>query len=603
MLKWLAEDREREACEGKVHLDEGERLYKPIFIALPAGVLDQCFNEINRDWSGVFDVYSFYGHPGIVCNAARAAKTLSSFPALQNLVDSLAEKSNDPKVSRFSDTCDLLLHKYRQSRRYVQMLTYSETGRTIILAPYTTITWRMTERRETVWVPQSGESSLDSEAVDQKDEDIAAPKLPAESNSNETPEGKETEASKQGPEVQKRERFCKLVNSDWSVIIADDCHSLKNPCSTIHKLIASLPRESILFVSANPLSNHVRDIIGYLDLIWNPAWPFSYNEKGKEKVNDYYHPDGWNQIKECGKFESITYERLVTRNGEPYGSLEPSSRNKRLAQEYESFIREGKAPLHLLNPLLFQHYAVNNNWSTNVSAGAVKTIMDMISLNRGMLTQMAMPDGTMTCLGKNLKGMTVRTIELQPLEVDKPELSRFCESLSIDLIRQQEFIAPEMVVSGAVITAPKQFLNTSAMRRLMCVSTDLGNKALTDNGGRSARLVNKTRLANILRTNKRGDKNVAQRLAIQRENEKPLAAGGFSEVDGFHYGDNTGGLKYHFYSNRPSGAYSFPINRPAQVKVVAYHSPKYCYAINEALDAQEKGQKLLCYVNCPLTSQ
>lgn len=597
MLYWMAEDRERQAQEGKLQLAEGERLYKPILIALPAGTLDQCFNEINREWSGVFDVHSFYGHPGFVSNDARRAKTLHKFDGLQSLVNALANKSNDPRVSLTKDRFNLLPQLSLYHGEFAERLTDFQTGRTIILAAYTTITWRMTVRKDTEWCKRGEKPQTDPS--NQKDPAQNLPSNPTETEDNE----QKAENGAPGQEVQKRERPSRLKNSDWSVVVTDDCHSLKNPCSTIHKIIASLPRESILFVSATPLSNHIRDIIGYLNLIWNTNWPFSYDETGKESVDSYYHPDSWEKIKESGSFEHITTERLLTGPRSDNSPEATTSLSRRFRLEYESFIREGKGPLHLLNPQLFQHYAIAHDWSTEVSTNAVKPIMDMMSLKREILSQMTMPDGSMTCLGKNLKNMTVRTIELQPHEADKGELAQFCESLSNDLIRQQEFTAPELVSSGAIIASPKHLLNTSALRRLMCVSTDLGNRKLTDSSGRLARVVQKSWLTKFFRSNPRGDKDVAESIAAQREKEKPRAAGGCREVDEITYTDNTGGLRFHFYRNRPSAAYSFPINRIAQVKVVAYRSPKYRYVIREALDAQKEGEKLLCYVNCPLTSQ
>lgn len=92
-------------------------------------------------------------------------------------------------------------------------------------------------------------------------------------------------------------------------------------------------------------------------------------------------------------------------------------------------------------------------------------------------------------------------------------------------------------------------------------------------------------------------------MSAFNERKKPPVPGGRVDTDHIAFWDSTGGLKHHFMANKPSDAYSFPINRPAQVKAVAYHSPKYCYVLREALDAQKKGEKLLCFVNWPLTSQ
>lgn len=59
------------------------------------------------------------------------------------------------------------------------------------------------------------------------------------------------------------------------------------------------------------------------------------------------------------------------------------------------------------------------------------------------------------------------------------------------------------------------------------------------------------------------------------QDKKPPAPGGRFDTDRIAFSDSTGGRKHHFMTNNLSGAYSFPINRPAQAKAVAYHSPKY----------------------------
>lgn len=101
-LKLLADDREQLVASEdtrKILLDDGERLYKPILILLPAAVLDQCFNEITKDWGAEFNVYSFYQSKGSVKNRARDQKTLSCLDDLQDLVNSLRRKSDNPAVS------------------------------------------------------------------------------------------------------------------------------------------------------------------------------------------------------------------------------------------------------------------------------------------------------------------------------------------------------------------------------------------------------------------------------------------------------------------------------------------------------------------------
>lgn len=67
--------------------------------------------------------------------------------------------------------------------------------------------------------------------------------------------------------------------------------------------------------------------------------------------------------------------------------------------------------------------------------------------------------------------------------------------------------------------------------------------------------------------------------------------------------DDTGGLQWYFYNTRASQKESFPLEPAAQVKWVAWDSPKYCYALLKAIECMETGQRLLVYVQNPITSQ
>ncbi|KAH6981816.1 P-loop containing nucleoside triphosphate hydrolase protein [Ilyonectria sp. MPI-CAGE-AT-0026] len=67
--------------------------------------------------------------------------------------------------------------------------------------------------------------------------------------------------------------------------------------------------------------------------------------------------------------------------------------------------------------------------------------------------------------------------------------------------------------------------------------------------------------------------------------------------------DTTGGLQWYFYNVRNSQKETFPQEPATQVKWVAWDSPKCCYALLEALDCVESGDRLLIYVQNPISSQ
>lgn len=47
---------------------------------------------------------------------------------------------------------------------------------------------------------------------------------------------------------------------------------------------------------------------------------------------------------------------------------------------------------------------------------------------------------------------------------------------------------------------------------------------------------------------------------------------------------------------------SLPPDRVGQVRYITHDSPKYAYGLLRALEAQEKGHKMLIYINHPVTA-
>lgn len=59
---------------------------------------------------------------------------------------------------------------------------------------------------------------------------------------------------------------------------------VKDPISTRNKQVNLLDRRGLLLMSATPLLNHLRDIEGYLNLMWDPAWPFDWIPGANDKL-------------------------------------------------------------------------------------------------------------------------------------------------------------------------------------------------------------------------------------------------------------------------------------------------------------------------------
>lgn len=79
-----------------------------------------------------------------------------------------------------------------------------------------------------------------------------------------------------GTRAAKLQLACPELDVFWA--IADGGHMLKNPTSVIHTLVYRIPRKILLAVTATPLLNSLRDIMGYVHLRWRTCWPFVYTK-------------------------------------------------------------------------------------------------------------------------------------------------------------------------------------------------------------------------------------------------------------------------------------------------------------------------------------
>lgn len=98
-LKFLLEERIKAFKEGTLKVPQGDRIFKPSIIFVPSATLNQFFSEVNSDWAGIFDIYSFY-HTSENCgNPDRQTKTIDTLQQLQKHVDVWAKNHEDPDVS------------------------------------------------------------------------------------------------------------------------------------------------------------------------------------------------------------------------------------------------------------------------------------------------------------------------------------------------------------------------------------------------------------------------------------------------------------------------------------------------------------------------
>ncbi|KAH6605463.1 hypothetical protein Trco_007170 [Trichoderma cornu-damae] len=547
-LKFLLDERIRAVERNELDIVTGDRVFKPNIIFVPSATLNQFFSEVNADWAGIFDIYSFYQSKANCTNPDRQNKTIDTLADLQRHIDMWAKNHKDPN-----------------------------TGRVILITSYSTATKRL--------LAVAPSRQLTREQVDF--------------------------LSTQGD--------CLTRDSD---------------------------DEELSFLD----EDNREDIRGYLRLIWNPAWPFNYREKGDTPSDIYFfHENAYEGLMERdvdSDFEDpLTKERLV--DGRVLADEALSARQHRAAHEFGDFVLNGRGPLYLLNPGLFKSYATTKNWGTSVSTLGVRPILALMSVRRGMLTEMKLPDGRTTFMGEGIAGLSTETVELEyPVEL-RARLRKHISGLVDKLLSPAEGGLPEVLAGGHVMDKASVMMNGAVYRRLSMASTDVHNIELTTPTTRLLRMLSDLRrgalgegpggakATELLGRGKgRGPRARAEERAggdddddddddepsgmgvddsgmpearareeKRKSRSRPIPAAGTQEVNQIATFDNTGGLQWSFYNTRESERMGFPADCANQIRFSAWDSPKYKFALLEALDAKEKGERLLIYTNNPLTSQ
>ena len=285
-----------------------------------------------------------------------------------------------------------------------------------------------------------------------------------------------------------------------------------------------------------------------------------------------------------------------------------------LERLYEDGIQQG-IPMHIFNPKLFIDYAKEQEHTTKFSTNAMRKIMDALMLRTTMFTEFTLPDGTKYSIGKDLKGMTVQTVELSPRARDRRELEPFFEAMHKVLLRPSPRLLGFHMGAGNVRGTPVVQRSTGAHRRLAMASTSADFVTLTQPRARVIRVLNSLRprshganipipehgplitLAEAVRQAAEGNRDEPH---VSRD--EPHVPGGVVQVSHIAASDNTLGLQWFFYLTREHPRHAFPVDRASIVLYVCHRSPKLAFAVHEALDLQRRGKRGLFFVNHPLTS-
>jgi hypothetical protein len=538
-LKFLIDQKSIQLKSSKSHSENCERIFKPSIIFMPSTIIHRQFRLLRPLWKDVFDIV-------LLCDASGSG-SLKKY-----LIDNTNEFQN--RIDHWA-----VEHSSILKAQTVVLASY-EAGVTFMLGSGT---------RQ----PQPGKQMQDTAAQKHGANVLPREVTPEDDDQKhcETDEIDSSIVSRSEPDASTRKDHEKAAvhNDMWNLVMLDECHFINKETTDHHKLVKQLDRDALLLISSNPLTS-LKDLYGYLRLMWDTAWPFNNLMEPESEFNmAIYNPETYDNLLGRESTHEAIRERIITGGIAP-DTMTPRQRQRRA--EYIKFILEGSGPAYLLHPELYRHFWRINRRDASAMMPAIQGILKMVSVRRGLLTPMRLPNDDITYTGTGVSGLTVRTVELTSMDLESVN-KRLDDHIS-ELLKYHEDLNVE---PGEI----ESMLGSAICRRLSMISTDVNNIALT--------------------TPTKGLLNLLPALhgsSISFESMKES-----EYINWLARFDTTGDLEWLFYHTRELQRYSFPKDRLSQVRYAAWDSPKYCYVLVRALEAQERGEKLMVCVNNLLTSQ
>jgi SNF2 family DNA or RNA helicase len=206
--------------------------FRPTLVACPSQLVDVWYDDWNRFFNGsdrlVFK--QFYGSEAIITNPVRKATLLGT--KLRDLKDYLA--ALDP-----SDPA---------------------TARVVIVTAYST--WH----RRTLMAEEA------SAEDDPEDKGKGRAEAETETEVDEFDDGYAPDDDDETATVNPMMVYTSSLKGQFARVICDEAHALKNRSTLTHLAIKHLLAPKMWFVSATPMINHVKDLAGYLWLLWKENW-------------------------------------------------------------------------------------------------------------------------------------------------------------------------------------------------------------------------------------------------------------------------------------------------------------------------------------------
>ncbi|KAH7313613.1 P-loop containing nucleoside triphosphate hydrolase protein [Stachybotrys elegans] len=276
-----------------------------------------------------------------------------------------------------------------------------------------------------------------------------------------------------------------------------------------------------------------------------------------------------------------------------------------ITRQFNHAVLKESMPLYRLHPGLLKKYGQHNKFQAEFSQFGARSILKLITIKRGWLTPLTLPDGRVTWAGEDVPKMFVHTVEFKADHNTKKAMFNMIDTLINGL-----YIATpsteHQTAQGRTKSKGGLLMNANIFRRLSLTSTDINNFTLTSPTVRNAKVLTDADAATTY-TPQTIASAAAQiggstSMITRQKTEKLMVSGDIEEVNRLTASGSHTILRWRHYLTRESPKYPFPTNRLQQLTLSVYDSPKYAFIVGMVLQKKEEAKKVLIFASHPLTS-
>ncbi|KAF5620325.1 uncharacterized protein FTJAE_11682 [Fusarium tjaetaba] len=380
---------------------------------------------------------------------------------------------------------------------------------------------------------------------------------------------------KKRPNVENEELKFSIKGQSYNWIICDDVYAIRGPRTETHQLITELEHEATLIASATPLLNHQDDM-----------------------------KKAWQALQNGDEYKGLTLDHIIQPERSTLGKA--TFRDRRMREEYITYIQEKKGPLFLMNPDLFQEFREDmKSKKPEVAREAIRPLLEMFCLRRGMLSHTAMPDGTTVVPSEGIPRMHIRTVNVQPYnDEDQNDLYRIIKKHYPKLFNNSRDKGKD-IGHGTFDKAQHMWPNSAIVRTLALSTTNVESYPLTQKPSGEDNKYSPSALNSPIGQKVMKNQPCLDRLTslnLPEANTATIETKDPEKIDKILAKDGVGGLLWYLSEMHQDQNVEFPEYRQDIVKTICARSPKLCWTVKRVLELKEDGHRVLVFVDNPSTS-